>query len=116
MIASFTRSNKRGEIGFMAAPERLNVFITRARNCLIMIGNMDTFNDSKAKATWKPFFELLKEHSHLYDGFPIRCKRHPERIATPKAPEDFNKYCPDGGCTEPWYVSHSSKSQYKHEH
>lgn len=99
---SLTRGNERGDIGFMRAPERLNVLITRARNCLIMIGNMDTFMHSKGKDTWVPFFELLKEHSHLYDGFPVRCERHPEKSATLKTPEEFTQYCPDGGCEEPW--------------
>lgn len=105
VIVSLTRGNKRGEIGFMGAPERLNVLITRARNCLIMLGNMDTFMTSKGNATWVPFFEILKKHDHLYDGFPVRCERHPDKTASLKEPIDFDKYCPDGGCEEPWYVA-----------
>ncbi|PNY26752.1 NFX1-type zinc finger-containing protein 1 [Tolypocladium capitatum] len=97
IIASLTRSNSDGDIGFMAAPERLNVLITRARNCLILIGNMETFMASKkGKATWRPFFELLKETGHLYDGLPIKCERHPARTALLKEPIDFDKACPDG--------------------
>ncbi|RYP86635.1 hypothetical protein DL769_000703 [Monosporascus sp. CRB-8-3] len=102
VIASLTRGNKRGEIGFMAAAERLNVLITRARNCLIMIGNMDTFMSSKGKATWVKFFEMLKERDHLYDGIPVRCERHPEKTGLLKTPLDFDNICPDGGCAEPW--------------
>ncbi|KAI6264472.1 hypothetical protein MCOR28_011007 [Pyricularia oryzae] len=101
VIASLTRSNSQGEIGFMAAQERLNVLITRARNCLIMIGNMDTFmNSRKGKATWVPYLELMKENGHLYDGFPVVCVRHPETKAVLKTPGDFDRYCPDGGCAE----------------
>ncbi|RYO95128.1 hypothetical protein DL766_006341 [Monosporascus sp. MC13-8B] len=102
VIASLTRGNKRGEIGFMAAAERLNVLITRARNCLIMIGNMNTFMSSKGKTTWVKFFEMLKERHHLYDGIPVRCERHPEKTGLLKAPLDFDNICPDGGCAEPW--------------
>ncbi|RYP20847.1 hypothetical protein DL765_002581 [Monosporascus sp. GIB2] len=102
VIASLTRGNKRGEIGFMAAAERLNVLITRARNCLIMIGNMDTFMSSKGKTTWVKFFEMLKERHHLYDGIPVRCERHPEKTGLLKTPLDFDNICPDGGCAEPW--------------
>ncbi|CCC05206.1 unnamed protein product [Sordaria macrospora k-hell] len=66
IIVSLTRSNDTGDIGFLSAPERLNVLITRARDCLIMIGNMDTFmNSKKGATTWRPFFELLKAHSHF---------------------------------------------------
>ncbi|KAI0127340.1 P-loop containing nucleoside triphosphate hydrolase protein [Xylariales sp. AK1849] len=102
IIISLTRSNTRGDIGFMSAPERLNVMITRARNCLIMIGNMDTFMSSKKERdTWSRFFELLKERRHLYDGFPVKCERHPEAMAILSQPEDFTKFCPDGGCAAP---------------
>ncbi|CCC05205.1 unnamed protein product [Sordaria macrospora k-hell] len=102
VIASLTRSNESGDIGFMSAPERLNVLVTRARNCLVLIGNMGTFMSSKKGGpTWRPFFELMKSHNHLYDGLPVRCEKHPEKTALLKEPIDFMKFCPDGGCTEP---------------
>lgn len=103
MIASLTRSNESGDIGFMSAPERLNVLITRARNCIVLIGNMATFMRSKkGTTTWKPFFEVLNKHGHLYDGLPVKCEKHPETTALLSEPMDFDKLCPDGGCTEPW--------------
>jgi hypothetical protein len=87
----------------MSAPERLNVMITRARNCLIMIGNMHTFLVSKkGSTTWKPFFQILTEREHVYNGFPVKCENHPETEATMSTPADFQIYCPDGGCAEPW--------------
>lgn len=102
VIASLTRSNDRGDIGFMAAAERLNVLITRARDGLILIGNMNTFMaSSRGKSTWTLFFQLLKERGHLYDGFPVVCDRHPDKTATLKEPGDFDICCPDGGCAEP---------------
>ncbi|KAK3949502.1 stage V sporulation protein K [Pseudoneurospora amorphoporcata] len=102
VIASLTRSNESGDIGFMSAPERLNVLVTRARNCLVLIGNMGTFMSSKKGGpTWRPFFELMKSRNHLYDGLPVRCEKHPEKTALLKEPIDFMKFCPDGGCTEP---------------
>lgn len=106
VVVSLTRGNARGQIGFMSAPERLNVLITRARNCLIMIGNMNTFMRShKGKDLWTRYFELLKDRNHLYDGLPVKCHRHPSRTALLKEPLDFDKHCPDGGCSEPWYAS-----------
>lgn len=105
VIASLTRSNSSGDVGFMSAPERLNVLITRARNCLVLIGNMDTFKQSKkGRAAWAPFFELLNKNGNLYDGLPVQCEKHPSTLALLKEPVDFDKYCPDGGCTELWYV------------
>ncbi|KAK1749921.1 helicase required for RNAi-mediated heterochromatin assembly 1 [Echria macrotheca] len=101
VIASLTRSNETGDVGFMCAPERLNVLITRARNCLVLIGNMATFmNSKKGAGTWVPFFELMKEQGHLYDGLPVKCEKHPEIEALLQEPSDFDKFSPDGGCTK----------------
>ncbi len=87
----------------MKAPERLNVLLSRARNCLILIGNAVTFMNSKrGKDSWMPFFELLKANKHLYDGLPVVCERHPDKTALLGEPRDFDKCCPDGGCAEPW--------------
>ncbi|KLU92443.1 hypothetical protein MAPG_11387 [Magnaporthiopsis poae ATCC 64411] len=102
VIASLTRSNPDGDIGFMSAPERVNVLLTRARCCLILLGNMDTFMRSKKGGrTWVRIFEILKENKHLYDGLPVQCTRHDTTKADLKCPGDFDKFCPDGGCSEP---------------
>lgn len=103
MIASLTRSNETGEVGFMAAPERLNVLLSRARNVLIMVGNSETFVSSrKGQRTWKPLIDHLKSNGHLYDGLPVKCERHPGKTAILKKPEDFDREVPDGGCSAPW--------------
>ncbi|KAK8123367.1 hypothetical protein PG999_003285 [Apiospora kogelbergensis] len=98
VIASLTRGNEQGDIGFMSSPERLNVLISRARNCLILIGNMDTFTKSKKGGPlWIKFFSLLKENANLYDGIPVKCEQHPETKALISQPSDYIRFCPDGG-------------------
>lgn len=102
VVASLTRSNDRGDIGFLSAAERLNVLITRARNGIILIGNMKTLMASqRGTLTWTPFFELMRDGGHLYDGFPVLCERHPHKRAILRTPEDFDSCCPDGGCATP---------------
>ncbi|KAM5494308.1 hypothetical protein MaudMau93_000324 [Microsporum audouinii] len=102
VLASMTRSNKSSDIGFMAAPERLNVLLSRARDGLIMIGNSETFMHArKGKDVWRKLFVHLKENGHIYEGFPVRCEKHPDRTALLCKTEDFEAECPDGGCTEP---------------
>ncbi|KIJ57325.1 hypothetical protein M422DRAFT_73113 [Sphaerobolus stellatus SS14] len=102
VIISLTRNNPRHDIGFMYSRERLTVLLSRARNALIMLGNADTFMKSpKGRDVWPPLFELLRKGNHLYDGFPTKCENHPQRTSLLKKPEDFEKECPDGGCTEP---------------
>ncbi|EHK96147.1 putative protein CbxX, chromosomal [Glarea lozoyensis 74030] len=102
VIVSLTRSNEKGEIGFMDAPERLNVLLSRARCCLIMIGSEETFMASKkGGAMWTKFLQSLKAKKCLHDGVPVRCEKHPEKEYLLKEPADFDRCCPDGGCSEP---------------
>ncbi|KAF2112085.1 P-loop containing nucleoside triphosphate hydrolase protein [Lophiotrema nucula] len=102
VIVSLTRSNLEGDIGFMAAPQRVNVLLSRARNGLILIGNPDTFTNSrKGKDVWAPLMEQLKQEGHIYDGFPVKCEQHPDKKAIIKTKEEFDVVCPDGGCSEP---------------
>jgi hypothetical protein len=87
----------------MSAPERLNVLLSRARSCLILIGNAQTFMKSrKSKDAFTPFLNFLKDRGHLYDGLPVQCEQHPHKQFLLKNPEDFDIYCPDGGCSELW--------------
>jgi hypothetical protein len=108
VIVSLTRSNDVGDIGFMSSPQRVNVMLSRARDALIMIGNVETFTNSrKGKEVWVPLMEQLKVDGHVYDGFPVQCERHPGKTALLSSKDGFEKNCPDGGCSEPWYVGQS---------
>lgn len=103
VIVSLTRSNDTHDIGFMSSNERLTVLLSRARDALIMIGNTDTFMHArKGGEVWTRLFGILKNAGHLYDGFPVQCERHPDRRALLSNAADFDKECPDGGCSEPW--------------
>ncbi|KAG6006149.1 hypothetical protein E4U21_007259 [Claviceps maximensis] len=99
VIVSLTRSNAKGDIGFLKAPQRLNVLLSRARNCLIMYGNMETFMSSpRGRDCWVPFFRLLKKKGFLRDGLEVRCEQHPERKTLLTSPDEFDSKCPEGGC------------------
>lgn len=102
MIASLTRSNKNGDIGFLISTERLNVLLSRARKALVIIGNSQTFLASRrGKSTWRPFFDILAEKNIILEGLPARCERHPDRQVYLTTPAEFDELCPDGGCSEP---------------
>ncbi|KAF2429946.1 P-loop containing nucleoside triphosphate hydrolase protein [Tothia fuscella] len=102
VIVSLTRSNEKGDIGFMFSPERLNVLLSRARDGLIMIGNAQTFLKSRnSDQAWTPFLHFMKEKGHIYDGLPVQCQQHPHKRALLKTARDFEVECPDGGCSEP---------------
>ncbi|PBK92624.1 P-loop containing nucleoside triphosphate hydrolase protein [Armillaria gallica] len=111
VIVSLTRSNLDHDIGFMSAPERVNVLLSRARDGLIMIGNSDTFTQArKGKAVWQQLFAMLRDRGHIYDGLPVKCEQHPYRTALLSTESQFEKDCPDGGCLEPWQVFSNSLS------
>ena len=102
VIVCLTRSNDAGDIGFMSSPQRVNVLLSRARNGLIMIGNADTFmNSRKGKEVWVPLMDQLKRGGYVYDGFPVKCQQHPDKTALLTEKEHFDEVCPDGGCSEP---------------
>jgi superfamily I DNA and/or RNA helicase len=103
VVVSLTRSNNDGNIGFMQSPERLNVLVSRARNALIMIGNAKTFMKAKkGSEEWNRLFGILKSRGRIYDGFPLKCQKHPKTTVIARNPSDFDMYCPDGGCAMPW--------------
>ncbi|KAH7096945.1 P-loop containing nucleoside triphosphate hydrolase protein [Auriculariales sp. MPI-PUGE-AT-0066] len=102
VIISLTRSNSRNDIGFMFSPERLNVLLSRARNACIIIGNTDTFRNSrKGGDLWTKLFDFMSNKGNIYNGLPVRCERHPVRTGLLCKPEDFDEKSPDGGCLQP---------------
>lgn len=105
MVGSLTRSNSTNDIGFMWQPERLNVLLSRARDCLILIGDSSTFSNSpKGASTWIPFFDQMRASGHMSLGLPVKCEKHPSEQGTLRAPEDFVQFTPDGGCSRSWLV------------
>jgi superfamily I DNA and/or RNA helicase len=60
ILASFTRSNAEGELGFVADPRRLNVTLTRARRLFVGVG------DSATLGGWGPFARMLEQVGEGY--------------------------------------------------
>ncbi|EME81372.1 uncharacterized protein MYCFIDRAFT_139817 [Pseudocercospora fijiensis CIRAD86] len=106
VVVSLTRSNPNGDIGFMISPERLNVLLSRARKALIIIGNPATFTASrKGSELWTKLLGKLAENNCILDGLPVRCEQHPDIQMLLETPDDFDRFCPDGGCSAPCGVT-----------
>ena len=89
----------------MSSPERLNVLLSRARDGLIIIGNSETFLKSRSgKEIWTKFFDMIKRLGYFHEGLPVRCEQHNDVKNVLRLPGDFERVCPDGGCSEPWFV------------
>ncbi|KAK5125339.1 hypothetical protein LTR85_000448 [Meristemomyces frigidus] len=106
VVASLTRSNAEGSIGFMASPERLNVLLSRARKALILIRDSATFLASpKGPRDWQSLLSTLGENNCIFDGLPVRCEQHPARHMTLSSPAEFDEQCPEGGCSAQWIAA-----------
>ena len=59
IILSTVRANENGNIGFVRDQRRMNVALTRAKHCLIILGNSETF--CFGKGPWRELIEDYKE-------------------------------------------------------
>jgi len=72
IIYGFTRSNARGDIGFLREQRRLNVAVTRARRQLVLVGDTTTLT----RASDEPFAALMRDLiDHLRSNGDIRASR-----------------------------------------
>jgi len=52
VVFSAVRSNNLGQTGFVGDPQRLCVLLTRARRCLVVVGNSDTLQHDEEWLAW----------------------------------------------------------------
>lgn len=101
VIISLVRSNRKGQIGFLSDAKRVNVLLSRARNSMFVIGNMETFRSSKAgEELWGPLLDKLEIDGTLKPYLESYCERHVEDVVHLSDPDSFRKLRPNGGCLE----------------
>ncbi len=62
MMISLTRSNEKGEIGFLADTRRMNVALTRAKRKLVLVGDSSTLAQN-------PFFDQLLQYFESHQAY-----------------------------------------------
>lgn len=101
IIISLVRSNPvNGRIGFLTSEERVNVLLSRAREGLIVIGNMDSLCNCSSKIgreLWTNVRQVLDKQNSIYNYFPALCQNH-KTLTEIRKPEEFSILTPDGGC------------------
>src|SRR5690606_9611304 len=67
VIVTLVRSNDRREIGFLADTRRTNVALTRARRCLIVIGDSGTLATDPFYVDMLEYFEAIGGYRTVWD-------------------------------------------------
>ena len=101
VIISLVRSNSRDKkIGFLASEERVNVMLSRAREGMFIVGNLQTLSECSSKSgrlLWSNLKKNLECHNHCFECFPAVCQRH-KTLQKLKCQQDFLDFSPEGGC------------------
>ncbi len=67
IILSLVRSSESGQIGFLSDMRRLNVAITRARRCLVVVGDSATIGRHPVYARFVAHADALDSHRSAYE-------------------------------------------------
>lgn len=103
ILVSFVRSNVDRIIGFLRAPNRVNVALSRAKMGLYCIGNFEYMAERCKRANdynfpWDKLVRKLKERNEIGDALQICCQIH-GTASMVKTEDDFLKMAPNGGCS-----------------
>ena len=115
IILSTVRSNRAKKGGFSLIDNRVCVALSRARNSLFVIGNLDMLSKgrnpnprSQDENIWARIMACTRPRKTLVEGIELACARHPNYtkcIEPGDSPADtakmFAQYFPEGGCTKP---------------
>ncbi|XP_059049259.1 NFX1-type zinc finger-containing protein 1-like [Achroia grisella] len=88
IILSLVRSNRDGNIGFLSAPNRICVALSRAKEGFYLFGNMKTLQS--ASNTWRSISDKLQAQNAIGDKLRIECE-HKKQIEVTR-PEDLDNY------------------------
>ncbi|XP_032455825.1 NFX1-type zinc finger-containing protein 1-like isoform X2 [Nasonia vitripennis] len=97
ILLSLVRNNGEGNIGFLKEETRVCVALSRAREGLYIMGNMD---DLVVKNNiWPQIKSVLEDENAIGDVLRLRCQIHSEQLVEVKNAKDFQE-SPEGGCSK----------------
>ncbi|KAF0765131.1 NFX1-type zinc finger-containing protein 1-like, partial [Aphis craccivora] len=96
ILLSLVRSNENGKVGFLKMENRICVALSRARNGLYIMGNMENLYNSSN--LWKEIKQKLINQDSYGNELTLKCEVHRDSITKVSKCEDF-KPISEGGCT-----------------
>ena len=110
IILSTVRSNRARKGGFSVIDNRVCVALSRARNSLFVVGNLEMLAKSPVPRSnaqsqgniWARIMKCAETRDTLVTGIVLSCARHPlyEYCIQPGETK-IQEYFPEGGCTKP---------------
>lgn len=105
IICLVRSNNKMHEIGFLSDRERINVMLSRARDGMYVVGNLDFITacrNRKGRELWTKIRGVFADTrgAQLLPYFPAQCANHGV-VQKITSGAEFQELCPDGGCKEP---------------
>lgn len=61
MIVSLVRNNKDGHIGFVGVENRINVMLSRAKEGMYILGNVQSLEACEKTTMWKDVLKMMRE-------------------------------------------------------
>ncbi|XP_034832101.1 NFX1-type zinc finger-containing protein 1-like isoform X1 [Maniola hyperantus] len=95
VILSLVRSNRDGKIGFLSAPNRICVALSRAKEGFYMFGNMNVLRS--ASPIWRFIHDKLVAQNAIGKQVVLRCDTHNDNTLHIYRVEDLDK-CLKGSC------------------
>uniref|UniRef100_A0A2S2NW97 NFX1-type zinc finger-containing protein 1 n=2 Tax=Schizaphis graminum TaxID=13262 RepID=A0A2S2NW97_SCHGA len=96
ILLSLVRSNESGKVGFLKTENRICVALSRARDGLYIMGNMENLYHSSN--LWKEIKQKLVDQNSYGNELTLKCEVHRDSLTKVSKCEDF-KPISEGGCT-----------------
>ncbi|GLH02045.1 Regulator of nonsense transcripts 1 homolog [Gryllus bimaculatus] len=96
ILLSLVRSNKDAKIGFLSTENRVCVALSRAKEGLYIVGNMDNLVESSK--IWPKIKDSLMKQESYGTHLTLQCEIHHDQQTLVNCAEDFKKV-PEGGCS-----------------
>ncbi|XP_046667701.1 NFX1-type zinc finger-containing protein 1-like isoform X2 [Homalodisca vitripennis] len=97
ILLSLVRSNTENRIGFMKIENRVCVALSRARDGLYVVGNMDCLESESV--LWQRIRQSFVDQGAFGPALVLQCERHKHQLTRIVDHTDFNTV-PEGGCSQ----------------
>ena len=100
ILLSLVRSNPSGTVGFLKIDNRICVALSRAKQGLFIVGNLEQMCASAP--LWQTIRSCLQEAgSSVGETIRLVCQNHADQQRDVKSAEEFIRESPEGGCLKP---------------